>query len=387
MSAPLVLHFTEDTDTSGYFRALATLHDRLRFPMLFGTLRPIDGALRQFMSDAGVDCLSLDARSRAAYPAALLRLARILRLRRVHIIHTHLFDPSVIGLLSAALARTPIRVMTRHYSDYHTRIDKRWHMRLDQLCTRVSDRVIAVSRHTADHMIEKEGAPPEKLRVVLNGLDPARVNVSGPDARERIRREFGIDDAYLLLVAARLHPEKGYEHLFRAMAVLRGRLSRPVLLLVAGHGDLLPHYTQMARDVGIDDLVRFVGFRSDVPDLMTAADLVVLPSVAEAFGLVLTEALLLGTPVVATRVGGIPEIVDDGRDGLLVPPGDGDALAAALVSLLEDPARRARMAGAGREKIRQRFAFADMVRAYENVYRELLAEHPRAVGAPSSVTS
>ena len=89
--------------------------------------------------------------------------------------------------------------MTRHYSDYHTRIDKRWHVRLDQLCTRLSHRVIAVSAHTAEHMISLEKAPPEKLRVILNGIDFDRVKVSGPDAAERVRREFGAENAWLLL--------------------------------------------------------------------------------------------------------------------------------------------------------------------------------------------
>ena len=104
---------------------------------------------------------------------------------------------------------------------------------------------------------------------------------------------------------------------------------------------------------------------------MAAADLFVLPSVAEAFGLVLTEALYLGTPVVATRVGGIPEIVTDGSDGLLVPPANPPALADAITELLNDPERRSRMAGAGREKIMGKFRFDEMVQAYEAIYQQL----------------
>jgi len=106
---------------------------------------------------------------------------------------------------------------------------------------------------------------------------------------------------------------------------------------------------------------------------MAAADLVILPSVAEAFGLALTEALYLGAPVVATRVGGIPEIVDDGVDGILVPPADSKALADAIVDLLNDQERRQRMAGAGREKVRTRFSFEDMVRSYEAIYATAVA--------------
>ena len=191
------------------------------------------------------------------------------------------------------------------------------------------------------------------------------MHASASAANSRPRR------AHLLLMVGRLHPEKGYAYLFRAMADLKPRTDRPFLLLVAGKGPFEEAYREEVRSLGCADVVRFLGFRGDVPDLMAAADLVVLPSVAEAFGLVLTEALYLGTPVVATRVGGIPEIVTDGADGVLVPPAESRALAEAIAGLLDDPKRRARMAGAGRDKVRDRFRFEDMVRAYEAIYEEM----------------
>ncbi len=367
-----ILHFAQDTDTSGFFPQLARHHDQTRYQMFFGTLNPMAPWLRGFMEERDVRCFSGDARSRAGYPLAMVRLVAFLRRHRIDIAHVHLFVPSVIGLLAATLARTRLRVMTRHYSDYHTRIGKRWHVRVDRMCTALAHGVVAVSEHTADHMVQKEGAPRAKLRVVVNGIDFSRVKVSGTEAVSRVRRELGAEGAYLLLVAARMHPEKGYEHLFRAIALLRQRLGAPLVLAVAGTGPLLPAYQAQVRDLGCDDVVRFLGFRADLPDLMAAADIFVLPSVAEAFGLVLTEALHLGTPVVATRVGGIPEIVTDGIDGLLVPPADPAALADALAGLLGDERRRKTMAGAGREKVGKRFQFRDMVRSYEGFYDELL---------------
>jgi glycosyltransferase involved in cell wall biosynthesis len=174
-------------------------------------------------------------------------------------------------------------------------------------------------------------------------------------------------------MVGRLHPEKGYEYLFQAMAKLKGRLDRPVRLLIAGKGPLEEDFRKEVLSLGCDDVVQFLGFRKDVPDLMSAVDLLVLPSVAEAFGLVLTEALYLGTPVVASKAGGIPEIVSDGIDGVLVPPADAEALAGALAELLLDPDRRRRMAGAGRQKVQERFSFEGMVRAYEEIYNRLLS--------------
>lgn len=365
-----ILHFAQDSDTSGFFPQLARWHDRRRYRMFFGTLNPIAGWLREYMESEGVTCFSCDCRTQAEYPLGLLRLIGFLRRARIDILHTHLFEPSVIGLLAGRLTATSLLMMTRHYSDYHTRIHKRWHVRLDQLCTRLCDRIIAVSQHTADHMRTVEHAPPAKLHVILNGIDFTRVQLLTPDARARVRREFAATDAHLLLIVARLHPEKGHSYLFRALPQIARQVHKPVRLLVAGRGPSDAAYRAEVRTLGIEHLVTFTGFRKDGPDLIAAADLLVLPSVAEAFGLVLTEALYLGTPVVATRVGGIPEIVDDGVDGVLVPPADSEALAAAIIDLLNHPERRAQMAGAGSAKVSQRFRFADMVRAYEALYQQ-----------------
>src|SRR5215471_12553747 len=229
-----ILHFAQDSDTSGIFPQLAKWYDRRQYQMYFGTLNRMAPWLREYMESQKVKCFSCDCGARIDYPLGMIRLARHLRRERIDILHTHLFEPSVIGLIAGTLARTYPRVITRHYSDYHTRINKKWHVRLDQLCTRLSQRVIAVSGHTADHLIEVERAPQEKVRVVLNGIDFDRVRVSSPDSRERLRREFGGENEYLLLIAARLHPEKGHQYLFQALPKIRRGASKPVRLLVAG---------------------------------------------------------------------------------------------------------------------------------------------------------
>lgn len=375
-----ILHFAQDGDTSGFFPQLARWHDRSRYEMFFATLNPIAPWLADYMREQGVECFSCDCRTRSEYAAGMFRLARFLRRKRIDILHTHLFEPSVIGLVAGVLARTRTRVLTRHYSDYHTRIDKRWHVRLDQLTTRLSHRVIAVSKHTADHLIEVEGASREKVHTILNGIDFDRAEPSAPDARARVRRELKAEDDYILLIVARLHPEKGHHYLFEALNEVRRRVSRPVRLLVAGAGTFDAVYRNEVRALGCDDIVSFLGFRKDSADLMAAADLVILPSLAEAFGLVLTESLYIGTPVVATWAGGIPEIVEDDVDGVLVPPADSQALADAIVELLNDSRKRERMSGAGREKVRTRFCFQEMVRSYEALYADACA------GSPASAT-
>jgi glycosyltransferase involved in cell wall biosynthesis len=373
VSGPVrLLHLARDSDTSGFFPQLARWHDRARFEMRFGTLHPTAPWLAEYMRGQGIPTLSCGSAGRGGYPLGLLRLVGFLRRERIRILHAHLFDPAVVGLVAGTLAATPIRVLTRHHSDYHTRIHKTWHVALDRMTTLLAHAVIAVSRHTAEHLIGTEGAPAAKVHTIPNGIDFERVRVSSPEAPARLRQELAGDGARLLLVPARLHAEKGHSSLFRALPALRAKLAQPIRVLLAGEGSAEAEYRRELAALGCGDLVRFLGFRRDLPDLMAAADLVVVPSVAEAFGLVLAEALYLGRPVVASRAGGIPEIVDDGVDGVLVAPGDPAALADALERLLADEPRRARLAGAGREKVRRRFGFEAMVRAYEGLYERLL---------------
>lgn len=366
-----ILHFAQDSDTSGFFPQLARWHDRSRYQMSFGTLLPMAPWLREYMESQGVECFSCECRSRADYPLGLERLRRYLRRRHIDILHTHLFDPSVVGLIAGWLARTPLRVMTRHYSDYHTRINKKWHVRLDQMCTSLCHRVIAVSEHTAQGMRDDESAPPERLRVIHNGVDFDRLRLSSPETPAALRREFAPNGEFVLLQVARLHPEKGHEYLFRALELVRQQSARPVKLLLAGTGPFEQEYRSQIRELGIEEQITLLGFRRDVPDLMAATDVVVLASVAEAFGLVLTEALYLGKPVIATTVGGIPEIIHDGEDGLLVQPASPEALAGAIIHLMQDENLRSRMTVAGRNKVLGQFSFEQMMRHYEQVYQEL----------------
>ncbi len=364
-----VLHFTEDGDTSGYFPSLVRHHDRSRFEMWFGTLRNITPELREVMDAGSVPVVCIGAGGRSTYAGATWRLHQALRRHRIDILHAHLFDPAIVGLSAAVAAGTPGRVLTRHHSDYHTRINKRWHVRLDRYCTALAQRVIPVSEETARVMRDEEHAPPGKLRVILNGVDFARITVPSADDIASLRRELDIPaGATVLGLVGRLHPEKGQEHFFRALPKLQASAG-PLHVMLAGRGPAEEAYRRMVADMGLQN-VRFLGFRPDVGRVMAASDIVVLPSVAEAFGLVLVEAMRVGAPVVATRVGGIPEIVQDGRSGLLVPPASPDALADAILRVLREPQLRATLIEGGRARAED-FRFERMMRAYEGVYDEL----------------
>lgn len=367
-----ILHFIQDGDTSGIFPNLAKWHDKNRFRVLFASLNEFDPRLREYMQLQGVESFSCGALSRKDFPAAALKLAAFLKKENVDILHTHLFEPSVIGLWAGILAGTKYRVSTRHYSDYHTRVNKNWHVRIDKMCNRLSHKIIGVSQHTSDHVVKTENTSPQKVVTIYNGIDFDRVKTSCGDFRAKIRTEFDAEDKFLILTTGRLHPEKGYPYLFEAAAKLKNLTEKPFVWLIAGKGSFEQKFREQVSELDAHDVIKFIGFRRDMPDLMASADLFVLPSVAEAFGVVFAEAIYLGVPIVATRIGGIPEIVSDGVDGILIPPANSEAIAEATADLLNNPNKLKSLAGAGREKVIGKFEFKDMTRQYEAVYEDLI---------------
>lgn len=369
-----LLHFIQDSDTSGIFPNLAKWHDKKKYRVLFASLYEFAPWLREYMESQGVECFSCDTNSRKDYFSAILKLSNYLKKEKVDILHVHLFDPSIVGLLAGVKAGVKCRVMTRHYSDYHTRINKKWHVKLDQICNRLSHKIIGVSKHTSDHVVEIEGTPREKVVTIYNGIDFDRVKPSEGDFKTKIRQEFNAEDKFLILTTGRLHPEKGYPYLFEAVAKLKKLTNKPFIWLIAGKGPFDEEFRRQVSDLGCDDVVKFIGFRRDIPNLMSAADIFVLPSVAEAFGVVFAEAIYLETPIVATKIGGIPEIVTDGIDGILIPPANSNAIAEIVADLINNPEKLKSLAGTGKQKIIERFGFEEMTRKYEGVYEKIILD-------------
>jgi glycosyltransferase involved in cell wall biosynthesis len=348
-----------------YFWSIARQHDHGRFPVMFCTTASA-GALQKSLNEAGTPQFSLGATGRLHYPMAILRLARLLRRERVSILHAHFFDPTFIGLVAAKLARVRF-VFTRHHSDHNTRLGKKWHSRIDALCGRGADHVIAVSEATRQIMVEQEGVPAHQITTVYNGMnslrEPSRVDI------EKVRRELGLGDEPVLLMLARLHEEKGHRFLFEAIPEILATVGK-VTILLAGEG---PHRSDLEREVrarGLQNTVRFLGRRTDVPELITLASVLVLPSLAESFGFALVEAMSLGKPAVASTAGGIPEVVVNGETGLLVPPADSKALADAICRVLNTPGLAQTLGNGGRKRA-SLFTFDRMILGYEEVYERV----------------
>jgi glycosyltransferase involved in cell wall biosynthesis len=313
---------------------------------------------------SGVEVLGLDRRSKldlAAWAPLRKRLAD-----GTSVVHAHMFGSNVWGSLLGTLARVPAVVAHEHMWSFsgdraRTLIDR-------NLIGRLCDAFVAVSQNAADSMIGVEGIPADKVRVIPNGIPP----VQGADGA-RFRRDAGIaPDAPLVGSVGMLRPEKAFEVLIEAAAALRAE--RPdAVVVIAGEGEERAALEEAAERLGLGDAVRLLGYRSDTPDLVAALDVAVCCSDFEGTPLSVLQYMQAGVPVVATEVGGLPELIDDNVNGLLVPPRDAGALAAGIGELLADGALRKRLGEAAAARQRERYGIEETVRKIEGLYEELLA--------------
>ncbi|MER3417636.1 MAG: hypothetical protein C4343_00570 [Chloroflexota bacterium] len=282
------------------------------------------------------------------------------------IVHNHMYRAEVVGT-KAALAlerlgmRRPYVVSTVHSSRVRSLADREELRRL----TPHMDRLVAVSRAIVAKIAEERGDG-ARVELIYNGVDLSRYDHQEPCCT--LREEHGLPaDAQLVGVVARLEPEKGHPTLLAAWPEVVRRCPKAYLLVV-GEGSQRGALEALATKLGIVDRVVFVGRRDDIPAVTAALDVAVLPSYREAQGLVVLEAMALGRPVIASNVGGIPEMIEDGVSGLLVRPGDPEALAAAIVRLLTDHPFADLLARRGHELVHERFCVELMVRAIESIY-------------------
>lgn len=317
----------------------------------------------------GVGYLSLDADSRLQYPAAVVRLARFLRRERIEVLQSHLFDAGVIGVLAARLARTPLTIVTRHHTDQVVLVGTALHIQLDRWMARAADGVVAVSNAVRDFLVTQDGVDSTPIEVIYLGFDFDRLRVEEADA-QRVREELVLEDAFVIGCVAQLFETKGQSFLIAALAALVDRIPNAKLVLV-GAGDRTGLEAR-ANELGVADRVVFAGHRQDVPACLSAMDVVVHPSLSEAFSQVVIEAMASETPLVSTNVGGAMEVIEDGKTGLLIPPADVAAIVAAVERLHGDPHLRERLGRAGRESVAERFTVDRMVNHQLDCYHRWL---------------
>jgi glycosyltransferase involved in cell wall biosynthesis len=335
-----------------------------------------------FVADrAGVEVVRLPGLSRELSPVrdavAAWRVARIIRRVRPDIVHTHTAKAGAVGRAAALLAgtrRRPVVVHTFHghvLRGYFGRAGTQLFRAIETLLARATDRLIAVSPEVRDELVALHVAPRAKFSVVRLGIElEPRVRFDG-DAAE-VRRRHGIPaDAFVVGWFGRMTAVKRTDDLLTTLAALR-QSGTDALLLLVGDGDDRARLEQRAHDLGLARFCFFVGYQEEVAPWYAVCNAVVLTSASEGTPVTIIEALAAGRPVVATDVGGVRDVVDDGETGFLIPAQDTDALAERLRVLANDAGLREAMGAAGRERVLERYAVDRLVGDVDVLYRELL---------------
>lgn len=303
----------------------------------------------------------------------LHRLVTAIRDTRAGIVHTNIELDSLLGPLAGRLAGARV-VSTLHHGKPVARRQLLWHLdrSLVQSCV---NQYIAVSEFARQVHIKRRGLQPDRVSTILSGIETARyTKPTAPEKLQGLREELGLTGREpVLFNAGRLHEQKGQRHLFPMMKSLLRKWPE-AKLLIAGEGDERSRLRMEIEQHGLTGHVQLLGARPDVKQLLEICTVFVMPSLGEAFGLAALEAMASAKPVIASRVGGLPEVIDHGTTGFLVPPGDADALADAVDLLFSSPELRETVGRAARRAACERFDSAGSVRRIEALYSSLVAE-------------
>ena len=306
---------------------------------------------------------------------ALIKLTFFLRKEKCHIVHTHNSKAGFIGRLAAKLAGVPIIVHTVHGFAFHDQ-EPIWRQILFKNLERIAhhwcDRMIFISQPLIDWAIRERIAPKNKTIKIYSGIDLAQFQPVPEEKKIQIKEKWGIgQDEIVIGVVSKLWEGKGHAILIKAFKEIRQEVQNAKLVIV-GEGYLQKDLQNLTNSLGLQDHVIFTGFQMDVSEISATFDVAVLPSFFEGMGRVLLEAMALGKPVVASNVGGIPDLVKDGINGLLTTPGDVQGLAYAVKKLLVDKVLAAKLAKEAIKMTTEQFSAQIMADSIKEVYIECL---------------
>jgi glycosyltransferase involved in cell wall biosynthesis len=323
------------------------------------------GALADTLEASGIDVIAI-RRRQGFRPSLALTIAELTRRRGIDVLHCQQYSPYVYGSL-ARLLRPSLRVIYTEHGRLGDGPPSPKRKAVNPLLALLPRGIYAVSDDLRRHMLA-EGFPGARVGVITNGIDVG--DTPGERERRHARAELLIPpDALVFGTAARLDPVKDLGTLIDAFAKVRWAVSG-ARLLILGDGPERDELVRRARIQHVSDSVLFAGYRADVRALLPACDVYVNSSVSEGISLTILEAMAAKLPVIATKVGGTPEVVRDGENGVLVPARDSDALARAMLALARDKARRERLAANGRAIVEARFTLDRMIDDYARAYRK-----------------
>lgn len=373
MSRITVLHLAGSGGWAGgetYLLLLARNLDRKRFRLIVASPEP--GALVENLRAEGIETHVLDMDPLGSL-GPLFRLRNFLREQQPDIVQSHGARANVYSRIAGRLAETQAIVSTVHNSVYDYPIGriKKWlYLACDKLTAPLADCTLCVAESHRQELIHRYGLHPDRVVTIPNGVD---LTTFQPGQRnQRLRKELAIsDDVPVLGVVGRLTDQKGHVYLLRALPLLLEKF--PALrCLVVGDGELREELQQLAASLGLTEHCLFLGVRQDIPEVLAAMDLLVLPSLSEGMPYAALEGMAMGKPIVATAVNGVPELIQDGVTGLLVPRKDPVALAKAIESVLANPHVAAAFGLAARRLVAQSYSIEGWVKRMESLYESLV---------------
>ncbi|HEX2952202.1 MAG TPA: glycosyltransferase family 4 protein [Armatimonadota bacterium] len=325
---------------------------------------PPSSTLADAVKQLGIDVIPLDIVGELnpmKDMQAALRLRKILREIKPDILHIHSAKAGLVGRLAVMSRRRPKVILTMHSFVFDERVgEKRRKLisSIERYFLKYTDKIVAVSQALKDELVSEMALPEEKIDVIYSGI-------TFRDCHKE--PHFGIRIGSV----ARLAPQKGVELFIRAAALVLAECPN-VSFLVAGDGPYRANLRAMAESLAIPEAIDFLGFQDDIPAFLSTLDIFMLTSHRETFGLSVVEAMSQAVPVVATRVGGVPEIIDDEKNGLLAEPGNPQDIADKVIRLLKDPEFAKQMAEAGNTSVRSRFTAERMVGETVALYTSLM---------------
>ncbi len=330
-------------------------------------------------SEKGVGIVPLDVIHRPIRPLwdlrGMRRLTNYLREHPYTIVHTHTSKAGLVGRMAATVANVPVVVHTAHGFAFHEQSSRaaRWlYSSIERYAADCCDAVVCVSRFHRQWALELGIGTPERIVAIPNGLPPERAKATRSRAEMRAELQLG-NDELMLFSAGRMAPQKGFEYLIRAIPFLARALTRPFRVILAGEGDLREPLEQLARQVGAEQHLQFLGFRNDVTNLWAASDIVVLPSLWEGLSISLLEAMAAAKPIVTTRIGSNYEVVAHEETALLVEPANVEQLTAAILRCADDPELCQSLGRRAAELYRSQYTYDRMLEDYMNLYERALA--------------
>lgn len=351
------------------YRLLKKLN-REKYEPVVVSIIPIVG-IGERIEEEGIKILSLNAKFKCN-PLIIWRVISIIKKEKPQILHSFLFHANFLGRVIGKLRNVPIIISSIHSEYFGGILREKLLKWTDRFCNITT----IVSKGAAERMIDLKVVSKNKLKVIYNGIDLENFPFRKLEARTKIRKELNIEENKKILISVgRLHEAKGCPYLIKAMKILKEKYPH-ILLIVLGEGPEGKKIEEQIKELKLEKNILLLGQKENISEYLNASDVFVMPSLWEGLPIALLEAMACGLPVVATRVGGVPEVVEDGKSGFLVELKNPRGLAEKIIKTLEmSEEERKKMGERGRKIVEKKFSIEQMVKEYENLYQELLEKN------------